>query len=305
MSDSKELIYLAEDSKTHAFQLRTLLENANWPVTIFEDGKQAWEAICNQRPDLLITDLNMPEYDGLQLVEMIKERWPGLPVILTTAAGSEEVAVKALKLGAVSYVPKEAAFKHLVETVEQVLSLAREQRLSQRLIACQTALESTHSLPNDPSLIPQMVARIRDHVQQLGLCAESELIPVSIALDEALLNAMIHGNLEISSEIRELEDGRIYQQLLKERMGSSPYCDRRVHVTLKATRTEARIQIRDEGPGFDRSLIPDPRDNANMDKLGGRGLLLISTFMDEVIHNESGNCITMVKRIHDPIPLAQ
>ena len=54
--------------------------------------------------------------------------------------------------------------------------------------------------------------------------------------------------------------------------------------------------IRDEGPGFDPTKLPDPTDPANMEKASGRGLLLIRTFMEEVRHNDQGNEITMVWR---------
>ena len=57
--------------------------------------------------------------------------------------------------------------------------------------------------------------------------------------------------------------------------------------------------IRDEGPGFDLNRVLDPTDMTNLERVSGRGLLLINTFMDEVKHNKTGNEITMVKRRHD------
>jgi anti-sigma regulatory factor (Ser/Thr protein kinase) len=54
--------------------------------------------------------------------------------------------------------------------------------------------------------------------------------------------------------------------------------------------------VRDEGSGFDSEPLPDPTDPSNLTKLSGRGLYLITTFMDEVEHNDVGNEITMTKR---------
>jgi anti-sigma regulatory factor (Ser/Thr protein kinase) len=65
----------------------------------------------------------------------------------------------------------------------------------------------------------------------------------------------------------------------------------------RETRTEVTFVIADEGPGFDPSRLPDPTDPAQLERVHGRGLLLIRTFMDEVSHNERGNEITMVKRV--------
>ena len=58
----------------------------------------------------------------------------------------------------------------------------------------------------------------------------------------------------------------------------------------------ASFIIRDEGPGFDPSKLPDPTDARNLGKPSGRGLLLIRTFMDEVGYNPSGNEIRLIKR---------
>ncbi len=106
---------------------------------------------------------------------------------------------------------------------------------------------------------------------------------------------MHHGNLELSSALRE-GDEKQYHQLTAQRKTAKPYADRRVHVSAKDTPEGSTYVIRDEGPGFDPSKLPDPLDPENMDKISGRGLLLIRTFMDEVKHNTKGNEITMVKR---------
>ena len=58
----------------------------------------------------------------------------------------------------------------------------------------------------------------------------------------------------------------------------------------------ATITIRDDGPGFDTTSLRDPTDPENLERAGGRGLLLINAFMSEVRHNDKGNEITMIKR---------
>jgi anti-sigma regulatory factor (Ser/Thr protein kinase) len=69
-----------------------------------------------------------------------------------------------------------------------------------------------------------------------------------------------------------------------------------VFCTARLSRAEVSVTIRDEGPGFDPGSLPDPTDPANLGRIGGRGLLLIRTFMDSVTHNQAGNEITLVKR---------
>ncbi len=119
---------------------------------------------------------------------------------------------------------------------------------------------------------------------------------VGVALHESLLNAIQHGNLEISSELRQEGDEKAFRDLAAARRGQAPYRDRRVRVHARLSRSEAVYVIEDEGPGFDVAALPDPSDPANIERIGGRGLTLIRTFMDEVRHNSRGNGITLVKR---------
>jgi len=111
-----------------------------------------------------------------------------------------------------------------------------------------------------------------------------------------LVNAIEHGNLELSSDLRESADRRGYLKLAAERRCQPPYRDRAVQVEARFSPTEAVFTVRDAGPGFDPAGLPDPTDPENLGKSTGRGLLLVRTFMDEVSFNKSGNEITVVKR---------
>jgi anti-sigma regulatory factor (Ser/Thr protein kinase) len=73
-----------------------------------------------------------------------------------------------------------------------------------------------------------------------------------------------------------------------------------VRLTALQTRTSVTYVITDEGPGFDPSALPDPTDISQLERVSGRGLLLIRTFMDEVRHNDRGNEITMIKHLAPP-----
>lgn len=291
-----ELILLVEDSPTQAAHMQFILEDAGFRVVLATDGLAGLKQVRAEQPSLVVTDLHMPEMNGLELVEQLRREFATLPVILTTAAGTEDIAAEALHKGATSYVPKRSAETMLVETVRQILALSQPDRLARKLVECQTSSQLTFSLYNDDSLVPAVIARIREQLQDMEICDSAGLMPVATALDEALVNAMIHGNLEVSSKLRDDDGGKPFRRLISERRELSPYRDRRVHVQLSSTRDEASVVILDEGPGFDPTAIPDPRDPANIEKVSGRGLLLIHTFMDEVRHNAKGNEITMVKR---------
>ena len=286
---------VVDDSHTQALDLRNRLMRMGLEVEVANSGADALTAIARQRPDVILTDLIMPEMDGLALVQKVRADYPGIPVVLLTSHGSEEIAVAALKQGAADYVPKQHLSRDLPRSLDNVLAVARSNRVRQLMLGSLVQTEAKFVLENDPTLIPPLVGRLQDNLARMRICEENGRMRVAMALREALLNAMEHGNLEVSSELRERDDDSFYK-LTKQRRGQKPYNDRRVELVARETRDAATYVIRDEGPGFDVRKLPDPTDPEQLEKASGRGLLLIRSFMDEVSHTETGQQITMVKR---------
>ncbi len=259
------------------------------------NGREALAAIAERPPDLVLTDLQMPEMDGLALVETVRRSLPGLPVILMTAHGSEEIAVQALRKGAASYVAKRNLAAELVETVLSVLEIARADLSQKHILACLTQTESHYELGNEIGAIAPLIGQLEANLNRMQLCDETGLIRVAVALREALVNAIYHGNLDLTSAL--LEDDEVqFTDLAARRPHAEPYARRRVHLIARETRNEVTYVIRDDGQGFDLASLPDPTLPQNLERRTGRGLFLIRTFMDEVRHNDVGNEITMVKR---------
>lgn len=71
--------------------------------------------------------------------------------------------------------------------------------------------------------------------------------------------------------------------------------NKEVHVTCQVDDIQTRITIRDEGTGFNPSDVPDPTDEDNLEKPGGRGIMLMKAFMTEVSYSEDGNEVLLVK----------
>jgi CheY-like chemotaxis protein/anti-sigma regulatory factor (Ser/Thr protein kinase) len=266
-----------------------------WHATFATNGVEALTSLERSTPHVVLTDMLMPEMDGLQLVQAIRSKYPLVPVILMTAHGSEDIAIQALQKGAASYVPKKSLARDLAETLEQVLSASQSRLQEQRILERLTSFETHFILENDTALIPPLVGHLEGDLTRLQLCEPGGLVLLGVALHEALTNAMLHGNLELSSSLRETDE-KEYYRLATERRTRPPYGERRVHVSARFSPEEAAFTIRDEGSGFDPALLPDPTDPLNLGKVSGRGLLLIQTFMDRVEHNETGNSITMAKR---------
>ena len=242
----------------------------------------------------MLTDLQMPGMDGLQLVREMKQNHPQIPVILMTGQGSELIAVQAMKDGASSYVNKTSASRWLHENVERVLA-ARVEALSHaellgRLLADQYKL----CLVNDRGLMSATARFLRQAVQAVGLCPDHDLPRLGVALEEALLNACLHGNLELDSALRE-GDGKAFDELALQRSAQQPWMDRRVMVSATITSKKMQVDISDEGRGFDPLNLPDPTDPENLMKPHGRGVLMMRLFLDDVQWNECGNAVTLIK----------
>lgn len=272
-----------------------LLQKHGMRTETAANGNAALKMMSEQLPAAVVTDLQMPELDGLTLTEEIRQRYPLVPVVLMTANGSEDIAIQALRAGAASYVPKRVLEKELAQTVEQVLQAAQVDRRRQHILECYRNLDCDLELENDPALVAPLVVHFQEHLRRIGVCDDNTKIRVGVALEEALLNAIYHGNLELSSDLR--QDGSdTYQRLAAQRRYEDPYAPRRVRFRVQMRPDEVRFVIVDQGPGFDIKNMPDPTDPENMLKVSGRGLLLIRTFMDEVNHNATGNEIVMVRR---------
>jgi CheY-like chemotaxis protein/anti-sigma regulatory factor (Ser/Thr protein kinase) len=263
------------------------------------NGAEAMEVIRWAPPDLVITDLQMPEMDGLELVRTLRKEFPRTPAILITAYGSEELAVQALECGAVSYVPKSQLTERLLTTVRQVLTVTSEHAYED-LIRCLSKFDYTFDLTNDPALIPALVSLVQRFLASMSLCDPTDTLRVGLALEEALRNALFHGNLELGEEAREAawrQGGEAFEKRRRE----PPYSSRRIHVEVHISLSEARFTVRDEGPGFDTVELSDHRDPSAWEH-AGRGYRLMCAFMDDVFYNMKGNEVTLAKRLKPQSP---
>jgi len=296
-------VLVVDDSAVDRRLVGGLLEKRpDWKIAYATDGVEALALIKDVEPDLIVTDLRMPRMDGLQLVKTMRSECPNVPVMLMTAHGSENLAVEALEQGAASYVPKAQLADKLVDTVEQILTRARAHRNYDRVISClnRTDFAFFLELENDPALIDPLVDLVQQMVADVHLCDFRGQLRIGVALREALLNALYHGNLEIgTAQIQ--PGGEDERRLVEQRRLQPPYQHRRILVDVKTSTEEARFVIRDEGPGFDVATILSLSRPGALEPRGKRGLSLMRTFMDEVIYNDAGNEVTLVKR-REPDP---
>jgi two-component system response regulator PilR (NtrC family) len=112
-----------------------------------EDLRSARQLLQTQRFDLCLTDMRLPDGNGLELVEHIQLHHPALPVAVITAHGSMDSAIAALKAGAFDFVTKPVELKQLRELVEK--ALAPMQPLAARVAARRNRWRASRRLPGD------------------------------------------------------------------------------------------------------------------------------------------------------------
>ncbi len=119
----QKTILVVEDSPTQALHLQVLLEQKGLHVVCAVDGRIGLEMATDLHPDLIILDVQMPELNGFQVCQLLKEHLDtaNIPVIMFTRHDDPQAVVLGLQTGAVDYIPKDAfANAVLLETLRQM-----------------------------------------------------------------------------------------------------------------------------------------------------------------------------------------
>ena len=116
-------IMIVEDSPTQAENLKYILEEQGHQVIHAVNGKDAFAILIDQKPDLIMSDIIMPEMDGFELCSKIKanERLRSTPVILLTSFSDPQDVIRAVQCGADLFITKPYDEKHLLTTIKHLL----------------------------------------------------------------------------------------------------------------------------------------------------------------------------------------
>lgn len=253
-------------------ELRTVLAEAlaalGHEVVTAPDRSEAVAREDLEDFDLIISDLAEYSDSAVQIVSELKRKRLFVPVVVSSEEAQHAGIVKAFKLGASNYLRKPYDHEELSQIVEKTLGY--KLRFVEDLKVLPYIREHIEfELPSDITLMNGVLHYLVERVAALGVI-KPDASNLFIALDEAFVNAVKHGNKHDHNKL--------------------------VRITADLSSKEARFTIEDEGEGFAVDEIPDPRDPENLFKTSGRGVLLIYNIMDKVEYNERGNRLTMVKR---------
>ena len=140
-----ETILIVDDERNYHLPMSTLFQHEGYETISAYSGNEAWAIMVEREVDLVLSDMTMPDGDGLELLAKIKERKPEIPVIMLTAFGTVELAVEAMKRGAADYLTKPCNNDELLLKVAKALEVIRLSRQNRELRA---NMKERHSLGN-------------------------------------------------------------------------------------------------------------------------------------------------------------
>ncbi len=116
---SEKIVHLVDDDEAVRRSAGFMLKTSGYQVTAYASGVELLKDAKELKPGCILLDVRMPEMDGLQVQEALKERGVGLPVIVMTGHGDVNVAVQAMKAGAVDFIEKPFEKAVLISAIEE------------------------------------------------------------------------------------------------------------------------------------------------------------------------------------------
>jgi len=166
MTNDQHRILVVDDQQAVCYSLKRFLVAEGYAVLTATSGEQALACLEGFRPDLVITDVKMPEMDGLELLHAIKEHSPDLQVILITAYSTTDKAIEAMKLGAYDYLLKPFDNATLLGRIQEAIR-------AKEMMADVVSFDNWEQVPSGERIIgksPEMLAVYK----QIGKAAPSD-----------------------------------------------------------------------------------------------------------------------------------
>lgn len=271
------MLVVDDDPVTHTL-VGVMLQSQEVAIDHAYDGAEALRMLAERCFDLVLTDIRMPEMDGLTLLGRIQELHAGTKVVVMTAESTPATVVRAIREHAFSYLSKPLVRANLLEAVHSALNFK----------VGRDDIETISARPSWVSLRLRCKMITADRLAQffrelIGDMTPDERDSISTAFRELLMNAIEHGGKSNPEEW--------------------------VNLTYVRTARSIIYYVRDPGPGFSFSnlkhaavsnsedapfLHAQVRDELGI-RPGGFGILLTRNFADELVYSEKGNEVMLIK----------
>lgn len=125
---SKIKILVIDDEKIVLNSCTRILSDEQYEIHTVQTGAEGLQKLKDEKFDIVLTDLKMPEISGIEILKRIKEFYPGTIVIMMTGYSTVQTAVEAMRLGAYDYVPKPFTPEELVQAVDKAIGAIQDNR---------------------------------------------------------------------------------------------------------------------------------------------------------------------------------
>jgi signal transduction histidine kinase len=139
-------ILVVEDEEIIRMMFKQSFSNWGFKVDTAENGKEAFDKCQNGAFDIVVTDLNMPVMDGMELLKKLKAKVPHQEVVVVTGYATIESAIEAMKLGAYDFILKPVNFDHVQFTINKLYTKIRAEAENEELREVNTQLMELHEM---------------------------------------------------------------------------------------------------------------------------------------------------------------
>jgi YesN/AraC family two-component response regulator len=292
-------ILIVEDDFISNEYLKEIVLAQGYDCYSADNGKAGLQLYHQHKPDIILSDIQMPIMSGLEMLEEIRKEHSDVIVIMLTAFGSEEYAVQSFLKGANNYLKKPVFHKDILFLLKRYENELKTRDKAKVFPGIVIRRESTIKFRSEIEVIPQIVRQLVFETDKKF--SDTEITEIEIGLNELIMNSIEHGNLEIplDEKSKALEENRL-PALYAKRQTDPILANRLVTVDFKIDLTGAEWLIRDEGRGFNWAAIPDPTQGKNIFGLNGRGIFITKFQFDEMEYLEKGNVVRIKKYLHGP-----
>lgn len=262
----KQVILIIDDAEEIRTSLSAIVEQLGLIPLTAGNGLEALQLLQSERVDLIITDLMMPQMDGLQFIVQSRSLNPRIPIAVISAYGDVKNATFALTRGAFNFITKPFSIKEVESIIKKGLRL-RDLALGTDRLLKNIRNRTEIIIPSYPHLIPSVTYYILKECQWRGIDNENLLNNISVCTDEILTNALVHGN--------------------------KASAHKKVSITLSFDTEKFSLTVQDEGDGFGAREYTRELKKNELDIPAKRGLFIVEYLTDMISFNDRGNEITI------------
>ena len=181
-------ILYVEDDFVSGRLVQSIVEREGYQIKIVSSGQEFIRSLAENKPDLVLLDLHLPDASGLDLLAKSRYRYPDVPVIMVTASNSVSDVVSALKGGAIDYVTKPVEHQRLIVSLANALKMLRQQ---QDLTSLRSELNETYKLEHIIGTTPEMES-VRELIRQAAPSDATVLILGESGTGKELVARALH-----------------------------------------------------------------------------------------------------------------